>query len=171
MKIEGVTPGKAKTEVITLKRPDGDIPLTFQPIPMGFEEKMEEMIPSPAPPKAGYARTDTGKLLRDEKTNKPVIVYDEDNVEYRHRRDRVNRLHTILMLMESLKADPNVSFESKRENFKDAEQWAAALYEEFKNFGFSMGELAQMVDAVVSLSNITPDIMREARERFLSEKP
>ncbi len=176
MKIKGMDSenGFVEVGVLPIERRDGrKVELSMRSLPLGFTDVCEEKIPSPAPPAEGFVRGAGKKgkpFLRDPDTGKPVVFYNEKDLKYVARKREVNRLHTTMMLVESLKADPGVDFDVKREDCKTNEEYYSRIWEEFGEFGFSIGDLGVIVDFMQEISNISPSDLKEAREDFLPEE-
>ena len=94
---------------LTLRRRSGDdITLTFEALPAGYNEIIQEELPDPKPPIRGF-EVWKGKVLRDE-DGRAIPKVDTDDVEYRKAVRLNNRRQSVAMIVRSLWADDAVAF-------------------------------------------------------------
>jgi len=166
MKIAGKKPALDTRPIVFQRRNGQPIGFTLTALPIGTDDRYNRELRHPVPPFKDYAREPkTGEFLYD-RDGRLIHTYDVQDPKYREARRRRNRLWTVCMVVEALANDPNVEFESKRENFKTTEEWAEALYREFCESGLAMGELNDLIDAVMTLSGLRTDEMERARADF-----
>ncbi len=166
MKIAGKTLGKKSTKVITFERPDGNISLTIQALPLGFlEGTCLERIPLPVAPR-NYALKN-GKVLRDE-AGRPVLAEAVEDPTFRTATRKVAVLQGVAFIHEGLKADPSVTWETVLNG--NWETFYKGIYEEMIASGMTSGEMLQLSEEITSLSTSKQVDMEAARESFLHEE-
>lgn len=165
MRIEGFEPGQVST-VVVLRRPGGrDLQLTVTALPIGYDEELERGLPNPVPPVRGPLRDERGSLLRE--AGRPVPFYDTFDPKYQAERRQAMRRRMTLMIREALRGDSQVQWETPEEKGgrSDAD-YADALYAEMRAFGFTEGDLAALIGAVVQASSLTEEELAKGREQF-----
>lgn len=167
MKIAGFEKKGLDQGVLTMERRNGaSFDLTFTALPIGFTEEMEKELPPPSPPREGFCRDHRGRFIKDNQ-GRPVPFYDKENPDYLQKCKVINRLQTTSFLVKALENDPNISWEARREEMKNTQEYYEKLYQEIKEFGFSAGELTNMLNYVLELSKLGGTDIEEAREDFL----
>jgi len=147
-----------------------NLELILTAAPLGYWEKMAEEIPVPKPPQKGYMRDKVSdKVIRDPVTKAPIPLIDDKDPDFVKAENRASRLQTIAMVVESLKEN-NIEWKNKREDFKTPAEFYEAIEEEFKDFGLSMGELAELISAVTRVSMLSGQEIEEAKNLFLSDE-
>jgi len=77
------------------------------------------------------------------------------------------RRRMTLMIREALRTDGQVQWETPAEKpGRDAGEYADALYAEMRAFGFTEGDLAGLIGAVVQASSLTEEELSKGREQF-----
>jgi len=176
MKIQGMEPGVPRGEV-TLTWP-GRPPLVLElrGLAIGVDDRIREIIPQPTPPSRGLALDPKSrKPLRDPATGKVIPAYDVYDRGYQAAVRKANARRMILMIAEALKGQAKLTFDTPEpdEGAKQAvwEKYADCLEAEFAAYGFAEGHVAQLIKAVMELTNVSPEELEETREAFLSEEP
>lgn len=173
MKLHGKdVEASAKAELRLPRMGEGeDIVFRIVSLPLGIEERAEELFPNPNPP-MGYAKTARGGIVRDPKTKKPMLIEDTKDPVYRKANVLANRRQMSFFIQYSLCGGGDVEFEVQKPQDKaPPEEWETyvdSLFEELKGVGFSIGDFIVMVDSILEVSNMKGDAIEEAKESFLS---
>ena len=178
MRIHGQAFAESYTRRVELPRPDGSsILLTLSPLPLGFHRQLHRWGIVPPQPPTRVARDSAGKPMRDEQ-GLAVLLADQRDPGYVEQLELYYQRVAVLVLAESLKADPNVTFETprpeegrERGRSPHAEDWsryADALYEELNGAGFSAGDLIWLCNQIAGMSNLAGGHLQEAGRNFSS---
>ena len=172
MLLPGLTTSSAR--VIQLPRAGSDpISLTMQPLSLGFHRRLRTRGLIPPQPPLKITRDSAGKPLRDE-AGLAVMSSSDRDPEYLNQLDLYHQRVAVLAIVESLRADTLVSFESRSPANSDAEAWtryADALFEEMEVAGLTAGDLALLSNWTCRLSNLIEGDMQRASANFSSAAP
>lgn len=173
MKVQGKTTIGLKQKTVTFSRDgvDGEpITITFllTGLPIGYFEGIEKELPSPNPPQKGFVRNKDGRFIKNE-NGQPIPFFDNHDPEYKKDSTEISKLQSVAMLYQSLTQDPNVEWDVSPDDTKDKKVFYRLVLQELKDFGLTMGELAELFKEVSHLSNLTGKEIDEARDLFLSE--
>ena len=95
-----------------LPRADGSsLVLTLQPLPLGFHGRLRDNGIVPPTPPVRVARDSTGKPIRDG-NGLALMRADEQDPRYRQELELYHQRVAVLVLVESLQADPDVEIET-----------------------------------------------------------
>ena len=172
MLLPGLTPSPAR--VIQLPRSGGEpITLSMQPLSLGFHRRLRGrgVVPPQSPRKV--ARDSAGKPLRDE-SGLAVMTSDDRDPDYLNQLDLYHQRVAVLAIVESLRSDSHVSFETQPPASSDAEAWtryADALFNEMEVAGLTAGDLALLSNWTCRLSNLIEGDMQRASANFSSAGP
>lgn len=172
MLLPGLTPHTYR--VVQLPRPTGEpLTLTMQPLSLGFHRRLRGrgILPPSAPRKV--ARDSAGKPLRDE-SGLAVMSTDDRDTDYLNDFDLYHQRVAVLAIVESLRADPQVTFNTQPPTTADALAWtryADALFDEMEAAGLTAGDLAHLSNWTCRLSNLIEGDMQRATANFSSEPP
>lgn len=171
MKILGQNLGSNYIKPYSLERADGTT-LLFQlsPLPLGFQVNLRRfgIVPPVAPLKV--ARDSGGKPLRDPAGH--ALTYpDPGNREYLTDVERYHQRVAILAVVEALRNDPQIVFESQKpqpssETESSWIEYADAIFREFEDSGITIGELTALCDEIGSLSHLIDRQIAETQKNF-----
>ena len=152
---------------VTLKRNEASgippISLTVYALPPTYVDDAEVEIPSPTPPVKGWVRDRKGRLDKDGR-GRPIKNYDEDDPEYQKQLRVARQLQSVKMVYDAL--DPTeITFETSRDG-KTPAAYYAGIREELMAFGFSVGDLVTLVQAVTETSGLDEEMAERARADF-----
>lgn len=169
MRIEGHKPGPAQDKIV-LKRGDGVKPITFlaTALPMGFVESVEADIPSPVARLVGFKKVVGGGILLGP-DKKPIEETEENTPAFKAKIDAVNRMHTTLWIVKGLGNDPNVVFDTNRDQCNSVKEYAEKINKEIAEFGLSGGDFNYVVNEILRISNPSQKKREAVRDDFLSE--
>lgn len=171
MKIRGQTvEALAKGEVVLPRPGDGSIRLQVRAFPLGAEEEAARLFPDPVPP-VRFAEGKRGKPLRDPETNQLVKIRDTKDPGYLREAREANRRQMIFLVVEGLKEDPTLSWDTPRPEQltrENAGEYFDAIFEECRAAGLSTGDLGLILDKIRELGNLRGAEIDEAVEGFLS---
>ena len=172
MLLPGLTPSPAR--VIQLPRSGGEpITLSMQPLSLGFHRRLRGrgVVPPQSPRKV--ARDSAGKPLRDE-SGLAVMTTDDRDADFLNELDLYHQRVAVLAIVESLQADPQVTFHTPPPTTSDTTAWtryADALFDEMEAAGLTAGDLALLSNWTCRLSNLIEGDMQRATANFSSEPP
>ncbi len=167
MHLPGLTPSPAR--VIQLPRLGGEpISLAMQPLSLGFHRRLRGRGVVPPQPPRKVARDSAGKPLRDE-SGLAVMSSDDRDADYLDQLDLYHQRVAVLAIVESLKADPQVSFATSPPTTNTPEVWARyadSLFEEMEVAGLTAGDLALLSNWTCKLSNLIDADLKQATSNF-----
>ena len=172
MLLPGLTPHAHR--IVQLPRPTGEpLTLTMQPLSLGFHRRLRGrgILPPQAPRKV--TRDSSGKPLRDE-SGLAVMSTDEQDADYLNELDLYHQRVAVLAIVESLQADPQVTFSTPPPTTPDTTAWtryADALFDEMEAAGLTAGDLAHLSNWTCRLSNLIEVDIQRATANFSSEPP
>lgn len=171
MRIKGRAVHESFTKQVELPRPDGSsLCLTLSPLPLGFHSRLRrEGVVRPLP-LSRVARDSSGQPLRD-RQGMALFTADENDPDYLDELERYHQRVAVLVLVESLRADPNVEFETRPP--QAAGRWceyADRLYGELEEAGWTAGDLTRLCDEIARLSNLVTDHVEERAGNFSSAR-
>lgn len=162
---------KPRDRAVIPRPSGGDIVIWIKAVPLGFEEEAEETFPTPKPP-TRFARDAKGRLVKDPETGR-VITEPDETPEFREILKTVQRRQMMLMLTRAVD-DPDWEFETpKPADGADKVQLAAyydAIFEELRAAGFTVGDLAILIQKVMSVSNMSKEALETARDALVEGK-
>ena len=171
MKIKGSAEQNELTTEVTLPRPGGEnLRLRIQPLPLGFQRRLQEHgVEMPLPPRR-VARDSTGKPLRDER-GEAVFYQDEQDRGYRLALDLFHQRVAVLIVAESLRGEPDVEFEAKPPMGSNSDwcDYADRLYQELEAARFRAGDLLYLCQEIGKLSNLFDQHVEQSERRFFSD--
>lgn len=173
MRVQGKTTIGLKQKTVTFSRVVNDegqetISFLLTGLPIGYFEGIEKELPSPNPPQKGFVRNKDGRFVKNE-NGQPIPFFDEHDLEYKKESREISKLQSVAMLYQSLLQDPGVEWDTNFVDTKDKKVFYQKILQELKDFGLTMGELAELFKEVSQLSNLTGKEIDEARDLFLSE--
>jgi len=160
--------------VIQIPRPSGEpLTLTLQPLSLGFHRRLRSrgILPPQAPRK--IARDSAGKPLRDE-LGLAVMTTDDRHPDYLNELDLYHQRVAVLAIVESLQADPQVTFDTSVPTSSDTIAWtqyADAIFDEMEAAGLTAGDLAHLSNWTCRLSNLIEGDLQRATANFSSVPP
>lgn len=165
MKIAGKVPG-LKIDTFKLVRGEDVFPIRFRAMPIGLYEMVEKALGGPPrAPIKGFIKDGHGGFLRDE-NNRPVQDINESDPAYREATAAHGWLLNAAMIYHCVD-DPDVTFATEDPgDDKRSRAFYEAVLEEMREAGFSAGDIGNMVQFVSSLSEITPERIKETKESF-----
>lgn len=151
MKIKGVEIRKVNEDILVFPRDDGDIVLKFRAV-LNYND-FEKLYPEPKPPiRTGRGGVEIPKL---------------DDPVYKDQLSKRNRSHTHWLVMQTLSATDDLSWEKIDPN--DHTTWLD-LPKEFELSGFTQAEVAMIYQKVFEVNSLDTEKVDAARERFLAQK-
>ena len=172
MQLPGLTPSPAR--VIQLPRSSGEpISLSMQPLSLGFHRRLRGrgVVPPQSPRKV--ARDSAGKPLRDE-SGLAVMTSDDRDADYLNQLDLYHLRVAVLAIVESLRSDTHVSFQTQPPATNTPEAWtryADTLFDEMEAAGLTAGDLALLSNWTCRLSNLIEGDMQRASANFSPAGP
>jgi hypothetical protein len=153
--------------VCELPRPDGGVlSLTMSPLPLGFSRRLRDCGLWPPAPPSRVARDAGGRPVRDER-GQALMVTDDSDPEYRRDLELYHQRVAVLSVLESLLADPEVSFEAQRPAGNSGWiEYADAVHAELEKAGFTAGDLVHLCAIACRMSNLAGEHLREAEGNF-----
>lgn len=172
MQLRGVNPTASLTRTFTLPRPDGsEWVFQLRPLPLGFQRRLRERGLTPPAPPIRIARDSQGRPLRDEQ-GLAVTQSDLTAPEYLAQLELYHQRIAVLAVVESLEADPQVSFEAVAPaGHTGWPAYADALHQELEAAGFTAGDLLLLCQEVCRLSNLLGEHLQQVRANFSSAPP
>jgi hypothetical protein len=170
MKFKGAAFKSIARGEVLLPRPGVDAdPIVFKikALPLGFEERAEKLFPNPKPPRK-YARDNRKRIMKD--NGVPVLEDDVHDEGFIQRMTAINRLRMMYFVEQGLD-DDNWKFdcelpEGVEDDSDEMKEYYNAMWDEFKDSGFSSGDLVHIVNGIMEVSNLKDDAIVEARDSF-----
>ena len=153
-----------ETDQITLTVVDGlEITLTIQDLPPTYSDDMRRVLPIPKPKVIGPVKGPKGQIVRDPDTGRPVLEYDVEDPGYLEKKSDMETLALVYMVIHGT-APGELETECQPDP-DDMVGYYRALLKEMKTFGFGLGQVTKIAQAVRRLSGITDaDIERATRD-------
>lgn len=166
MKLNGQQLSQEITHHFSLSRPSGTIlEFTLTPLRLGFHQRLRQRsIILPAPP-TKIARDSSGKPLKDN-SGKALIVPDATNAQHQNEVELYHQRVAVLSLVESLRTDPNIEFETPVPTSSDWTTYADDIFTELESAGFSAGDLIHLCQEVCRISNLLDQHLTSAQANF-----
>jgi hypothetical protein len=176
MKLNGQPLGTSIRQPFTLPRTDGSsLTLTLKPLSLGFHHRLRQRGIHPPTPPVKVARDSAGRPVRDA-SGQAVTLSDVQNHAYLAELERYHQRIAVLAVVEALRGDAGISFEtpSPDEREANADEWlryADTLFEELEQSGFSAGDLILLCQEICRISNLLDDHLAAAQANFSSPLP
>ncbi len=171
MRVSGRELRTAEPQRVSLVRGDGTT-LSFQvrPLPLGFHRRLRSLGIIPPQPPVRIAREPGGTPLRDSQGH-AVTIRDENDPAHAAAVECYHQRVAVLAIVESLRADPDIEWETPRpaEGATEPATWttyADSLLAELERAGFTAGDLSQLCGCVCRMSRLLDEHLREARGNF-----
>lgn len=170
MKIANYEGDAVKRKRIVLEREGGNIELLITALPSSYMGVISERLPEPIPPskKTPMRDAQTGKFVTDKNTGARIYPPNLEDPGYRVALAEHQNLTTVAIAHYAVKGDPNVEFET--EEGDSGSDFYRSIRDEMEEFGVNMGDLAHIVQEVVTLTGLTEEDIEEAREDFLDQE-
>jgi hypothetical protein len=152
MKLDGNALSIRETIKVVLPRFENPIELTISSIPMGLRREYETIFPKPRPPFT--VQNFVGKPAEK--------IEDWDNPEFVIAHAEHAFLFNVFIVYTVIKADTRITFDFVPNNIDGLRR----LSEEFKQAGFSEGDIGIIIKAAAEASNITDRDIREVKKSF-----
>lgn len=152
---------------VELPRGDGSVwSLAVSPLPLAFHRRLRERgIVAPRRP-TRVARDSSGKPLRDQQ-GLAVLVPDAESAEYLAALDLYNQRVAALVLVEGLRGDESLQFETPVPGDNgDWLRYADGICEELERAGWSAGDVGLLCEHVFRVSNLLDEHVRDTAGNF-----
>ncbi len=182
MKIKGAGAQITRRDIVALPRPDrdkrdpktdeiiksGSIILKVTALNSGFNELMAERIPEPEPTAYKYKIGLNGKKQKDSR-GVPIQIPNEKDPAYCRAFAEYQMLQNICLIVEGLKDDTNISFDSVKTEQISWRDHYIGIRNEMDKYGFGLGDIVAVARKVQEISAITPEEIEDEQADFLSE--
>ncbi|WP_437186938.1 hypothetical protein SH668x_000309 [Planctomicrobium sp. SH668] len=169
MKFNGKTLTQSITVQFALSRGNGDpLLVTLKPLPLGFNERLRTRGIAPPVPPTKIARDSGAKPIRDP-NGIAITMLDKLDPAFVEAMERYHRCVAVLSVVESLRGDSQLTFDSEPPTSNRGEDWirfADSLHEEMVDGGFTAGDLIRLFKEVCRLSNLLDEHVAVARGNF-----
>ena len=162
MKLRGQIIKLENTRTVEIRE---GVELTIMALPLGFEGSATDVYPAPSTPQK-YAEGPGGKVLRDPATKKPILVDDKDDPAYKKTSELAQRRQMMFILWEALKKSELEWDFVKNHSDPENPEFVDAMFQELKTAGFTMGDLAILMEEILKVSNLKDQEVSAAREGF-----
>lgn len=169
MRIAGQTPQTRFHQIVQLPRPQGTGPtLVLSPLPLGFQRRLRGQGLRPPVAPTRVARDPQGRALRQANGQAAVIV-DEQDPDYLQSYELYHQRVAVLSIVEALRHDPEVEFDTRAEDFPDDwPSYADQVYAELEAAGWTAGDLVWLCTHICQLSNLLEAHLEETAADFSS---
>ena len=152
-------------KTITLMNQDGvEVELEIQDLPPTYGSDVEAVLPTPKPTVSGPLKDSKGRIERDERTGKPILLYDDTDPDYLRTKSENQTLQLVLLVVAGA-VDGQLEFDTPLVEGDEKAFYRGAL-EEMKAFGFGLGQVTRIAQAVKDLSGITDEDVARANADF-----
>lgn len=138
------------------------VELEIQDLPPTYGDELEAALPEPKPPSKGPLY-DRNKRIERDQAGRPLLEYDWHDAEYLKALAEHRTLALVFFVTEGV-VDGQLEFEVEL-NGSPREYYRAVL-DEMKAFGFGIGQVTRIADAVRELSGISDADVEEAAADF-----
>jgi hypothetical protein len=145
-----------------------NVVLTIQDLSPSYADDMARELPEPAPPVVGALKNPDGRgFVKDDK-GRNQMEYDFLNEDYLAK-CAVHRIHgLVFMVLQGVSPD-QMEFATTRDDGVSPQQYYSALMGEMKAFGFGIGQITKIANAIRDLSGITDEDIEQAQAGFTAE--
>jgi len=154
-----------QTETVELF--DG-VMVTINGLPFGFQEQMENELPSPEPPRRPKKNVDGEVIYKDKRKKTVKTEPDRDDPKYKKEAQAQTWLQMAWTVYHGTKHDSKLKWSATPEKFKTHEKFYRAIADEMKDAELALGHVINLAKAVLKLSGLTKEQLEAAEETFLS---
>lgn len=165
MKIKGFDGSLFEKRVFSIEIGEQRVDFLLTSLPLDFYERLEKEIPTPVAPVAGVIRDHRNKLIRDE-TGRPVVKRDEEDPTYKEAMRVTQRCQSVAMVLEGLRGDENIEFETSRETWSNPKDFYQEIWKEMQKV-ISMKIFLQLMDEIGKMTAVSDEQIEEAKQAFL----
>lgn len=169
MRIDGHASTRKYSLTVRLPRPAGDGPtLVLSPLPLGFQRRLRDHRLTPTTAPTRVARDPQGRPLR-QPNGQALLLTDEHDGDYLAERELYHQRVAVLSVVESLRADPSIEFDTRAADYPDDwRPYADRLHAELEQAEWSAGDLVWLCTQVCRLSNLIDAHLAETSADFSS---
>lgn len=143
-----------------------DISMRVQAMPIGVDELVEELFPSPRPA-IKYAMNAKGGVLRDQAGN-PIQTEDR-GAEFQKAEAKASRYQMLYYIWRGLSGGGDVEFDAEPEGDKPDKAFMDKIQAELQAAGLTQGDFKRLVDGVLAASNFDPKEIDSAKADFFDQ--
>lgn len=163
-------------EVTIARRNGRTVTLRLKALPLGFEQTIAERIPPPSPPIGGALYGRDGKPIKDPQSGKIVPWFNEKEPGYVKAQAEANRLEMAAMIHMAVEGDENIQFATPYtcDAKSDPKEWRLfyeGIFRELRDFGFSPGDMLEVVREIMRVSRLDEASLEEAKKGFFRKVP
>lgn len=149
----------------------GDPPVlvTITALPFGFDETMENLLPSPVAPEKPIKDPVTNKYKVKPGTVQLVMAVDEKDPEYLSATKRQTRRQCAFIIYYGLKEDKDWHWDTALKEEEGA-KFFEALYIELKVAKIGAGYIINLVQEIMKLSGVSDEQIDSVKMRFLANE-
>lgn len=164
MRIQGVEVRSIRNEtVVTLPRKNmEDLEITVVAIPPTVVDDAEKELPTPQPKRKGPLKGRKGRVETDA-AGYVIYEYDVDDPKYQADVQAMAQLQAIRLIVKGIKPG---EFVFDAQLGADPRAYYDAIRKEMADFGFSIGDIVALGQAINEISGIADEEMRAATEDF-----
>ena len=140
--------------------------VTVCSLPFGFQEQMEEDLPSPVAPEIAKRDPHGNPVYKDKSRNIIDVVKNEEDPAYKKAAAAQNKRQAAWIIYHGTMSDKSIQWETAGTLSK--EQFFEAIYGELKASGIGAGYIIQLQMAILEVSGMGKEQIEKARAAFLS---
>jgi hypothetical protein len=179
LRIAGIVPSSYAKETVFLPR--GDAPplkLEIEALPLGEEDVPYTLFPHPEAPEDFKRGGPRNEILRDPKTDRPLLFPNAEDPEYRRRVVVAAQRRAAYVFRRGVRNDASMEFDADRDPGAPAkiddrvgwEIYCDAVFRDLRDSKLSAGEISRVHDRVLRIGTPTEEQCVEARNRFLRQE-
>jgi hypothetical protein len=145
-----------------------DVTVTINGLPLGFDEQMEDDIPSPVAPQIPVRNKDGHFVYKNKQKKICETEPDENDPKYKAESRAANRCQAAWIVYNGTSQDTKLKWAAQVESFGSPYDFYDAIYKEMVSSGIGAGKILQLTLAIQALSGMSQAQIDRAKEVFLS---
>lgn len=145
---------------LSLQTANGPLLLEVRPLPLGFLDGVEKLIPMPKPPRTGWVRGRRGRFERDERGQLIAEVDDQDPI-YLKQKEITEKRHTTAILHAVLSSSPEIVFSAENDG---TPEFYDKISEELIAAGMNSAHQARVIRVMRESIGLDEDELADAKK-------
>jgi len=148
----------------------GDPPVTVRinALPFGFDEKMEELLPSPVAPERPV-KDSHGKIKIKPQSTQVIMAVDEKDPAYVKATKEQTRRQCAFIIFNGTKTDISWHWDTSKKE-EEGVVFFDDLYQELKKAKIGAGYIINLVQEIMKISGVGDEAIDAVKMRFLANE-
>ncbi|NIM04067.1 MAG: hypothetical protein GTN65_00220 [Armatimonadetes bacterium] len=154
------------TETAAFELMDGVV-ITVNSLPFGFDEKMQKALPDPVPPMRPKTDGMGNPIYRDRARKLQETEPDLESAAFKEAEKAQSRRQSAFIIYHGTRLDKSMEWEAEDDG-KKPEKFYQAVYDELVAASIGAGRILRLIQAIMTLSNMSKERMDRVADTFLS---